>query len=253
MFEGVDDINWEHFGESHIAVGMKTREIPDCIRDMLNEDPETREYSIASLLGEGQHLGMLGKATPYIIPYVLEVLENQNYEQRGYLLFGLAKMFDHMFRSRSFDHLRLAIQIYDEIKKGYSIYKHLLNDHDKWVRCYTINIMGYMQDNSEDAVAQMLNQFAVETDGEVRSDLIEAILKLVKDSFSLYSKAGTQTIVSLHGYLKDKSSFKEQIQFARAVKEMGLIYHLRQDIMTFIQETLVRADAEGKQPTSSSD
>ena len=75
MFDGLDDIKWEDFGETHIAIGVKTYEIPDLIRDMLHDDPEQREWAIAYLLGEGQHLGMLDKPTPYIIPFVLEVLE----------------------------------------------------------------------------------------------------------------------------------------------------------------------------------
>ena len=244
MFEGLDDINWGQFGDTHIAIGMKTQEIPGCIRNMLHEDPDEREYAIASLLGEGQHLGMLDKATPYIIPYVLEVLADKDYEQRGYLILGLALMFDHMFRSESFDHLRLATQIYDEIKKGYPLYKRLLSDTEKEVRLFTAQVIGYMQDNSVDAIASLLAQLAVEIAGEVRREIITAMLKLVKDSLSPYTDEGRQSVVSLYDYLKDNGSFEEQVQLARALKQIHFIHD--KDINSFVQQILARADSTEK-------
>jgi len=244
MFEGVNDIKWEQFGETHIAVRMKTREIPHHIRNMLYEDSDEREYSIAGLLGEGQHLGMLDKATPYIIPFVLEVLTDQHYEQRGYLMHGLARMFDHMFASRSFEYLRLALQTYDEIKKGYVLYRRLLGDSQTYVRFYTANVIAYMQDNSLDALSSLSAHLAVETDADNRGAIIKAILRLVEDSLNPYSREGTRIINSLYLYLKAKGSFEEQVQFARTLKEMGFGIYPQVEIMNFMKEILARTDAE---------
>jgi len=245
VFEGLDDIKWEQFGDTHIAIGMKTREIPDCVRNMIHPDHEEREFAIACLLGEGQHLGMLGQATPRIIPYVLEVLSKQDYEQRGYLMMGLALMFDTMFRYDSFRYLRLSLQTYDEIKQGYPLYKRLLDDAETEVRLFTVKVMTYMQDDSMDALSTLLVRLSVEEDSEVRIEIIRGMLRLHKAARLFATEAwqeARQKIMSLYNYLKENGSFDEQVYFAHAFRDIETGFYDK-DINTFVEQTLTRADS----------
>lgn len=246
MFAGLDDINWEQFGETHLAIGMKTSEIPDCVRNMLHEDYEEREDAIASLLGEGQHLGMMSEATPHIIPYVLEVLAIPGYEQRGYLMMGLGLMFHHMNWKNSFHWLRLYIQVYDEIKKGYPLYKRLLNDTEAYERIFVVRVMVHMQDNSLDALATLLAHLMVETDSDVRAEIIRGMLKLCQDARLFASETWGEVkgiIISLYHYLKDNGTFDEQVHFARAFPDMYRMF-FDKAIVGFIDEILSRADSK---------
>ncbi|MBK9748511.1 MAG: HEAT repeat domain-containing protein [Chloroflexi bacterium] len=248
MFEGLDDINWEQFGDTHIAIGMKTREIPDCVRNMIHPDHKEREFAIACLLGEGQHLGMLSNATPHIIPYVLEVLVDQHYEQRGYLIYGIARMFEKMyFDLETFRYLARILQVYDALKKGYPLYRRLLSDADPEVRLAAVQVLVYMQDNCPDALATLLSQFMVETDTDIRHEIIGGMLKLVKDT-QIYRTEGhrdsEQNIISLWNYLKNNGSFDEQVHFARSFsnyRKFGFIYN--KEISAFVEQTLKHADS----------
>jgi len=244
MFEGVDDIHWQQFGECHIAIGMKTSEIPTCIRNMLHEDSEEREFAIACLLGEGQHLGMLGAATPYIIPFVLEVLAQPGYSERGYLMMGMALMFTHMLPSESFSHLRLCIQIYDEIRKGYALYKPLLNDVESYTRLFTAQVLAYMQDDAEDALEALSARLTAESDPEVRVALIRAIMRLVW-SLPPWSDESFQKIDALYAYIKDNGSFEEQVEFARPLRNFHNATR-NTELIAFVAQTLAKADAKPK-------
>lgn len=264
MFEGLDAINWEQFGEIHIAIGIKAHKIPLYIRNMLHEDESEREWAIACLLGEGQHLGMLSPATPHIIPYVLEVLADENYSHRGYLIMGLSLMFDHIFErpwflelqqaldlereieiiyNESFAHMRFGLEVYDAIKQGYPFYKRSLNEPEQYIRLHSVYIMAYMQDDYEDALAALLTRIKVETDTEIRREIIKAIIKLVRDSFSRYSRQGQAYIETLADYLKESGSFDEQLFFARIMQHLKQRYFVfGSDLQTFIEQTLAKPE-----------
>lgn len=248
MFEGLDDINWEQFGDTHIAIGMKTREIPDCVRNMIHPDHKEREYAIACLLGEGQHLGMLSNATPHIIPYVLDVLADQHYEQRGYLIYGIVRMFEKIdFDLKTFRYLARILQVYDALKKGYPLYRRLLSDADPEVRHAAVQVLIYMQDNCPNALAALLSQFMVEIDTEIRREIIVGMLKLVKDT-QIYRteehQEAEQNIISLWNYLKNNGTFDEQVHFARSFSnysKFGFMYD--KDTFAVVEQILKHADS----------
>lgn len=242
MFEGVDNIDWKSFGEAHIAVGMPTREIPDCIRNMLNEDPEEREYAIACLLGEGQHLGMLGEATSSIIPFIIEALALPDYVERGYLMMGMALMFDQMFHSQEFNRLRLELQVYDEVKKGYYLYKRLLSDSDRWTRLQTAHVIGYMQDDLVDALTTLTEHLTVETDTETRMEVINAILNLSTKNILLYKDEGKRAIAVLYDYLKENGSIDEKVRFAQVMDKTPFHYFQTSEVSAFIKDILESAN-----------
>ena len=247
MFEGLDNIKWEDFGDTHIAVGMKTHEIPGFIRDMLHDDHEEREWAIAYILGEGQHLGMLDKATPAIIPFVLEVLEKQpDYTQRGYLVFGLSLMFDHMFGYENFDYLRLSIATYEAITAGYNIYKRLLNDSEQWTRLHSAEIMCRMQDHTLDALSALTTRLTVEPDEEVRHAIVKGIIKLIYDASGIYlwSGDGLAVVQKVYAYLKDSGTFTEKVIFSWELDSRHFSHD--KDIQAFIERIKARAKLTGQ-------
>lgn len=248
MFEGLDDINWKQFGDTHITSEVKTSAIPDYVRNMLHSNHKEREDAIACLLGEGQHLGMLSNATPHIIPYVLEVLADQHYEQRGYLIYGIARMFEKMdFDFKTFRYLARILQVYDALKKGYPHYRRLLSDADSEIRLAAVQVLVYMQDNCPNALAALLSQFIVETGTEIRYEIIGGMLKLVKDT-QIYRteehQEAEQNIISLWNNLKNNGTFDEQVHFARSFsnyRKYGFMYN--KDTFAFVEQTLKRADS----------
>ncbi len=238
LFDGLNDINWQQFGDYHLAIGMNTKDIPTSVWKMLDDDAEARENAIQDLLGEGQHLGMIGEATPAIIPYILDVLADEAYAERGYLVFGLSLICENLFRYQSIPYLRLALKTFDAMKEGFPLYKRLLNDVEQETRLYTVAIMGFMQDRPIEALTLLLQRLKIETDNEIRNEIIEHMITLVSKVLSPYVDDGLDTLKSLYMYIKDHASFDEQLIFVHALQGLRFKHDTEiKDFMNYILKT----------------
>ena len=244
MFDGLDDIDWEQYGECHIAMGMKTKAIPQSIRNMLHDDPEEREYAIQDILGEGQHLGNLDHATPAIIPFVLEVLEDTKYRERGYLMLGLSLMCDSLFYSERVSYMRLALKTFEAIKQGFPLYKRLIDDSEQETRLYTVIVLGWMQDDASEVVDVLLERLKIETDEEVRIEIIKRTIHLIYNGLSIYAGKGMESIRALYDFVKDCDSFDEKLIYVQELANLHFGHD--KDINAFMEKTLLHAKKDNE-------
>jgi len=243
MFDGLDDINWDGLGDVHLSMYTKMTDVPTHIRDLLHDDSETRERAIQNLLGEGQHLGMLSRATPHIVPFVLEVLESYpDYAERGYLILGVSTLLDQVFRRKSIAHMRLAIATFDEITAGYEIYKRLLHDPDFETRLYTVDVMAQMQDHALDALSMMVERLKHEKHAEVRSRHITGVIELIGNTDGIYLTLGDglDMVKQLYVYLDEHGSFDEKLTFVNELQAKRFSHD--KDIKAFMADILEQAD-----------
>jgi hypothetical protein len=89
MLKGLDAIDWTKVGV-HVYSSRPITEIPDAIRELLSESPMTRRAALLFLLGEGQDYGDIYDTTAHIIPFVIEILADENTLSRRALLEMLA-------------------------------------------------------------------------------------------------------------------------------------------------------------------
>lgn len=178
MFDGLDDIDWASFG-THIATGRQSKDIPQFVRNMLSDDAETREYAIMDLFGEGQHNGMLDDATPYIIPFVLEVLEKEDYPNKPYILASLASVSHHILMVKTIPSMRFALSVYEVLESGMSLYLKYLHDADKDTRQTSTYLVSYLQGKAKPVLDALMARYKVETEVEIRVEIVEAMHRLM--------------------------------------------------------------------------
>jgi hypothetical protein len=70
-FAGIEQIPWEKLGH---AYGEAT-DVPDCLRLLASVDPRKRKQGQHALYGNIYHQGTTYSATPYAVPYLIEMLE----------------------------------------------------------------------------------------------------------------------------------------------------------------------------------
>jgi hypothetical protein len=186
MFDGLDKIDWSSFG-LHIAVMCNSADIPKFIRQLLSNDEEERIEACEFIFGEGQHIGMLSPATPYLIPFVLEILSINTYPERDYILNGLEYMSVHILHSKTIMSMRFAIKVYDSLEKGLPIYLKLLNDADEEIRIASIQLLRYMQESAIPVLDSLMKKFGEESVLRVRLAIIENMALLMKEAWLLYN------------------------------------------------------------------
>lgn len=187
MFKGLDNIDWASFG-THIASGRNAKDIPQFVRNMLSDDAETREYAIMDLFGEGQHNGMLDDATPYIIPFVLEVLEKEDYPEKPYVLSSLASVGHHILMARTISRMRFALHVYEVLENGLPLYLRYLHNADKDTRQTSAYLLSSLQGKAKTVLDALIARYKVEAEVEIRVEIVEAMHRMMTEGWLYHAQ-----------------------------------------------------------------
>src|SRR5688572_29291074 len=87
MLETLYDIDWSNVGDH---VYGSSDEIPEAIHNLLSDNDAVREHARLFLFGGQQDTGDIYDSTPYIIPFIIELLADDSTPERDQLLRGLA-------------------------------------------------------------------------------------------------------------------------------------------------------------------
>jgi tetratricopeptide (TPR) repeat protein len=82
MFAGLDDIPWADLEHAYGSAA----DVPGLIRQLLDPDEKVREEVMWTLYGNVFHQGSRYPATPYVIPFLIELCEDSSVPNRGELL-----------------------------------------------------------------------------------------------------------------------------------------------------------------------
>jgi len=215
MFEGLDDIDWASFG-THIQISRKAADIPQFFRDLLSDDEDDRFWAILSLFGEGQYHGCLDTATPYIIPFVLEVLNNPTFPDREGILYALSAVGDHMLWVKTIYDMRLSVSVYDALAAGLSIYLGLLQDEDNTVRRECAHFLRYMQDEGTKVVDALMARYKPEPHAEIRAEIVDSITAMMTAT-SIYADTYSACLPFFSEVMKDGTALPEKVAAAKAM------------------------------------
>ncbi len=108
-----------------------------------SEDPDARREAREFLLGPGSNSEYASDTTPYIIPFVLQVLGNLNMPDKAALLAKLSSVAEDISHSQplSIHQMRRYVETYDALRAGLPIFIALLDANSISVRTTAINLL----------------------------------------------------------------------------------------------------------------
>lgn len=170
MLEGLDAINWaaiNHVDESGVGVPAQIRR--------LAHDSDALMY----LFAQGQESGGLYESTPYIVPFVIEMLAEKTVPYKSSILRELSYVFwGTPVTYRTMTEARIGLKVYDAFVSKLSVLKYLAQSSDTELRIGIIELLGRFTENASELVPELMNIFEQEHDETVQLTLLEAIYRL---------------------------------------------------------------------------
>lgn len=231
MFDKLDSIDWKNLG---FHIYSKQEEIPERIRDLISPVPQARQAALEFLLGGGQDFGDIYDSTPHIIPFLFEILNFPDAFDKEMLLFHLSGVAEHISNSptASIHMLRLRLQTYEAIKTGMRVVLAILNDPSKEVRLASVDLLGYMTDEVESLIPELIRYFQAESEEEVQVTMMYCLKRLLNSlewtRYALKNKYGPffRAVVETH------SSHKVRVAAARVSIELVADYTREQNVLS---------------------
>ncbi|MEM7759934.1 MAG: hypothetical protein AAF298_17665, partial [Cyanobacteria bacterium P01_A01_bin.40] len=186
MLEGLDVIDWENLEsfEGCLTAFDPVTEIPNLLRKFLSSDPEERSYALGRLYENLLHQGTRFSATPYVIPFIIELCSEPSVPNRASLLYFWSHAITGYFSIRQRPtwgdgetiyfygkveewiiergwHGELH-QIYQESLKGKDLLYKLLNDGEPSIRAGAVWVLAAMPTIAESSVPKLAVRFEKE-------------------------------------------------------------------------------------------
>jgi len=196
MLEQLDRVSWallEH------AYGPAT-DVPDLLRKLLDADPAVRSKTLWTLYGNVFHQGTRYPATPYVIPFLIELIASPETPVRGDLLDFWKSLITGYFsvRERPFwgdgdkvywgheiqvdcvdDPYTVALhQIYLESLNGHDVVLRLLDDADSMVRAASAAVLACLPTVAGKSIPHLRTRLIAEPNGWVRASFAFALGEL---------------------------------------------------------------------------
>lgn len=183
MLQGLDQVDWENIGV-HVYASRPKKEIPNIIRDVLSQDAEIRQQALGFLLGHQQEISSIYDTTPYILPFVIEILKVQSVSGKADILkFLVHKSNLHVHTGGngelSIHQRRTQIRTYDALQVGISDFLNLLRSDDTTVRKLAAKLLGAMSDDATVIALKLIEAFDNEADEVVKCSIVEAMGSLL--------------------------------------------------------------------------
>lgn len=189
MLDGLDKIDWKslwHFQPEYSA------RIPQWIRDLTSESESRRSDAKVYLFGEGTEYGKVTSATPYIIPFLVELLGLENTPEKSALLGGLSEIsFGYVCDDMPIGSAKDSIASYEAVASGLPIYLRLLKNEEMWCRYYIVELLGRLTDTNQNIIPFLIEQFMIETEAMIQYRIVENISNLSTYTFQKLSYIDT--------------------------------------------------------------
>lgn len=82
MLEGLDNVEWSNLGHAYGKAG----DVPKLIRTLGGTEAEAADDALSSLFGNIWHQGTVYEATPHAVPFLVELVRNQETRHRPQIL-----------------------------------------------------------------------------------------------------------------------------------------------------------------------
>ncbi|WP_422931875.1 HEAT repeat domain-containing protein [Singulisphaera sp. PoT] len=196
MLEGLDDVPWADLEHGYGAAD----DVPDFLRQLLDPDPTTRAEAFEALHVRVFHQGTRYQATPYVVPFLLEMCSDPSSPDRGTLLGFWGSLITGYFsiQERPFwgdgerlhatdhilemqqpeDHTIALHRIYRESLAGHGLACDLLDDDEPNVRANAAWLLACLPTMAEASIPGLEARLNVEPSGAVRAAIAFALGEL---------------------------------------------------------------------------
>ncbi|WIG61353.1 MAG: hypothetical protein OJF49_004101 [Ktedonobacterales bacterium] len=188
MLEGLDQVNWN--GMEH-AYGPAA-DVPDLIRALASPDVEKRNEAMHWLYGTIWHQGTVYEATAYAVPFLIELLQEPEVQDKDAILSLLAHLangssyldvhqdfyperdeqgtpeFDEQLQ-REVSWVRAA---HEAVERGVNLYLDLARDARPAVRMAAVYLVASFTERGARTTPVLLAQMERETDARVRACIL---------------------------------------------------------------------------------
>ncbi|UGQ15037.1 hypothetical protein LO772_16605 [Yinghuangia sp. ASG 101] len=174
MLDGLDGAAWSTLGHAYGPAG----DLPELLREAASEDEERRAEAVDELFGTVWHQGTVYSATPYAVPFVADLAE-RGPGHRGDMLDLLARVVQG-----SSDCGGDADAVEAGRRAVFELMPRLLgliDDTDATVRRGLLRLVAACGPDGPTALPSLKERLAVETDAEVRADLV-TVLSMIDPS-----------------------------------------------------------------------
>ncbi len=196
MLERLDRVPWAELEHAYGAA----EDVPELLRKLLDPDPAVRSETIWTLYGNVFHQGTRYPATPYVIPFLIELCECSETPGRGDLLDYWKSLITGYFTVQERpiwgdgvkiywgeeiqqidedDSYSEAIhQVYHESIKGHDLLLNLLDESDPSIRAGSAGVLACLPTVAGKSAPRLVATLSKEPEGWVRAAIAFALGEL---------------------------------------------------------------------------
>lgn len=182
MLEKLDSINWANIHHSHGTA----EQFPQWIRDLTSTNQEIRELALREIVGYSHHQGSNYDVTPYVVPFIIELIQDDMVPDRHNLLDllkwyvgGSSWILDEtkiqlhkqslrwLTETRIQEYFALTKDVYNQMIKALPSIIHALRTGDPQIRLSAFRaLLAYHLDQYTTTLPELVNALTVETDAK---------------------------------------------------------------------------------------
>lgn len=230
MLEGLDSIQWSALNHAYGSAD----DVPDLIRSLLQPDDDTRDRTLYALYSNIWHQGTVYQATPYAVPFLIELLSSPTVTRKYDILIYLSHLAqgntyldnpqdNYLFvdnRDLDIFHQQLETELnyvrrtYIAVRDGIEAYFQLmLNKHeDLQTRMAVPYLLSNFTEFQTMIVPRLLRLLPTEQHRLMRASIIMTLR---------YLQHGQNTFDHLEPYLAPDEDLIVQIATAMAISEIS--------------------------------
>jgi hypothetical protein len=249
MFNEIDKTEWKKLRHAFGSV----RNIPLLLQSLILPNEETREKALIDLYNSVWYSENVCQATPFVIPFLIEILDSREEADRFNILIFLAKVardgdtYSKLRRNSVTDskqHLQdknWAQKSHDAVKNGMNVYLSLIYDEDEEIRAaasYVLSRFLFEQLELRDLLWQRLQ---LENSSFVRASLIANAM----EGYTLYGETLTSVQSTyISRIIDDKTDGEDKIvKVIAALQIASLAPGINTErAINILLETILRAE-----------
>ena len=231
MLENLNAINWQSLDHAY----GEASDVPDLIRALASRDEETRQGALYTLYGNIWHQGTVYEATSYAVPFLLELLADEDVQGKEKLLqflVHLANGYSYKAVHQSFEarlrgeqainnpHYQAEMQVelywvkqaHDAVAEGMKTYFTLLEYPDPAVRMSVTYTLASLAEHAPEILPVVNAHLEIERDPQVRASLLLCIGLLAVDRSQEYAQ-----------YFCDMVNAEQEQDLVRLAAAMALV------------------------------
>lgn len=163
MLEGLKDVPWQKlyhaYGSAH--------EVPVWIRQLTSPEKRVRYHALWELEGSVCHQGFNCEMTVYVVPFLIELLQEPTVQGKAELLAFLAHI--HEDDVTPIEDAQAAVALH------FSLYLTLLDDPDITIRMWDVSLLSSFTERREEAYAALKTCFERDLEPCEKANLILAL------------------------------------------------------------------------------